>query len=331
VLAVVLLALAGLAACSGKSKKDQQQTPAIQTFAGTGVRWISGANANFPADIQPWSAWTGRSVDLALTFVTRTSWGTVVSPDWPLSAFTRDKWPGQLSLAVPLWPVDDAGVPVDGANENDCAAGAYDEHFAQLGRNLQKYGRPDAIIRLGWEFNGDWFRWFPHNVDTWKECYRREVTALRSTAPQVQIDWTMSMHRDTLPDGTDVWAAYPGDDVVDIIGVDYYDMSPPAPTEKIWDDLCDNPSGLCNIIKEARAHGKKFSVPEWGVVSADGGGGDNAFFVDKMYATFRANADVMAYESYWNNHEADNVHSSLLDPVLNPKSAKRYQQLFGAG
>jgi hypothetical protein len=50
-----------------------------------------------------------------------------------------------------------------------------------------------------------------------------------------------------------------------------------------------------------------------------------------MYATFRANADVMAYESYWNNHEADNVHSSLLDPVLNPKSAKRYQQLFGAG
>ncbi|ADP78715.1 glycoside hydrolase family 26 protein [Pseudofrankia inefficax] len=322
----LLLVVAGLSACSHPAPRRPSAPVAVAnpSVAGTGVRWASGANGNFPDEIQPWAAWTGRPVDLAMIFTSRTDWNSVEAPDWPLNAFTRAAWPGQISIAQPLWPDS-------GGNERDCAAGAYDEHWHQFGENLLKYGRGDAIVRLGWEFNGDWYDWYPRNVDVWKRCYQRTVTALRAAAPDVRIDWTMTMHRDDLPRGGDVWSAYPGDAYVDIIGIDYYDMSPPAPTQGLWDRLCVAPSGLCTVIQQARARGKKFSVPEWGVVSGAGGGGDNPFFVQKMYAMFQANAGILAYEAYFNNADADNVRSSLLNPTLNPRSAQRYLQLFGPG
>ncbi|WP_307874785.1 glycoside hydrolase family 26 protein [Frankia nepalensis] len=323
-LVALLIAVTGLVACSGGS--DDDPGPVID---GTGVTWVSGANANHPEDTELWREFTGRDVDLAMMFVTRSSWDTVVSPEWPLNAYTPDKWPGQFSVAVPMWPVQDGQYPL--GNERECAAGEYDEYWAEFGRNLQKYGRGDAIVRLGWEFNGNWFKWYPEDSETWEECFRREVTAIRSTAPDVQIDWTMTMGRDEMPNGDNVWAAYPGDEYVDIIGIDYYDMYPPKPTQETWNRTCVKPSGLCTVVKEARARGKKFSVPEWGVVSGEGGGGDNPFFIEKMYEIFHANADILAYEVYYNNAEEGNVRSSLVGPVLNPKSAKRYQELFGAG
>jgi hypothetical protein len=317
----LLLIVAGLGACSHSAPRQPSAPVAVAnpSVAGTGVRWASGANGNFPSEIEPWAAWTGRPVDLAMIFTSRTDWSSVESPDWPLNAFTRAAWPGQISIAQPLWPDS-------GGNERDCAAGAYDEHWHQFGENLLKYGRGDAIVRLGWEFNGDWYDWYPRDVDVWKRCYQRTVTALRATAPDVRIDWTMTMHRDDLPRGGDVWSAYPGDAYVDIIGIDYYDMSPPAPTQGLWDRLCVAPSGLCTVIQQARERGKKFSVPEWGVVS-----GDNPFFIQKMYAMFQANAGILAYEAYYNNADTDNVRSSLLNPTLNPRSAQRYLQLFGPG
>lgn len=317
-LVACLVVAGGLVACSG-SKEKTPPPPAV-----TGVRWVSGANGNFPAEIRPWGVWTGRDVDLAMVFGTRDSWQTMVDGGWPLNAFTPAQFPGKLSIAEPLWP--------KGGDENACAAGAYDGYWAQFGRSLVSYGRGDAFVRLGWEFNGEWFWWHPTNVETWKTCYRRAVTAIRSTAPKAVIDWTMTMHRDTLPGGhTNVWAAYPGDDYVDVIGIDSYDMWPASPTEKTWDRQCAKSSGLCTVIKEARARGKRFSVPEWGVVRADGGGGDNPFYVQKMYDVFLANADILAYEAYYNNSEAGNVKSSLLNPELNPQSAKLYRQLFSAG
>jgi len=44
VLVAMLVALAGLAACSGSKKPDAASPP----VEGVGVRWLSGANANYP-------------------------------------------------------------------------------------------------------------------------------------------------------------------------------------------------------------------------------------------------------------------------------------------
>ncbi len=47
-----------------------------------------------------------------------------------------------------------------------------------------------------------------------------------------------------------------------------------------------------------------------------------------MYRTLAANRDVLAYETYFNNSEANNVHSSLLNPNENPNGAAAYASLW---
>nr|MDT0665881.1 glycosyl hydrolase [Micromonospora sp. DSM 115978] len=200
-----------------------------------------------------------------------------------------------------------------------CARGDYDEHWANFGSTLTKFGRGDAYVRLGWEFNGDWFYWYVRDAEAWKQCFRNAVTAMRSTAPDVKIDWNMTHHRDRIPNGTaGVWETYPGDEFVDVVSIDAYDSYPASLTPEIWDRQCHADSGLCTVIEFAREHGKPFAVPEWGLVRSEGGGGDNPFYIQKMYETFVKNADILAYEAYYNNAEPDNVRSSLVAPVLNP-------------
>ncbi len=307
------LLAAGLGACS--SSPEPGPGP-------TGVRWVSGANGNYPADVNAWGTFTGREVGVAIVFTNRTDWYNLVSADWPTAAFTRDKFPGELSIAQPPFPKD--------GNEAACASGAYDGYWRTFGTTLTKFGRADAHVRLGWEFNGGYNYWHVRNAETWKTCFRRTVTAIRSTAPTVKIDWNMNAHTDKLPEsGQDVWDAYPGDQYVDVVGIDSYDFFPASVNEASWDRQCHQRSGLCTVIQFAHDHGKKFAVPEWGLVPPDGGGKDNPFYINKMHETFVANAANLAYEAYYNNSEQGNVLSSLYKPDLSPKSSKRYQELFG--
>lgn len=287
------------------------------------VTWVSGANGNYPAEVNAWQKFTGRQVDLAIVFTDRSNWYNMTQAEWPVGVFTRDAFPGELSIAQPLFPPD--------GNEATCAQGDYDGHWADFGRTLVKYGRGDAYIRLGWEFNGDWFYWFARDAETWKTCFRNAVTAIRSTAPDVKIDWNMTHHRDTIPNGSaSVWDLYPGDSYVDVVSIDAYDSYPASVTQELWNRQCDAMSGLCTVIDFAAKHGKKFAVPEWGLVRSTGGGGDNPFYIQKMFEAFAANAGNLAYEAYYNNAEENNVRSSLTAPVLNPDAAATYLKYFGA-
>ncbi|EFC84823.1 glycoside hydrolase family 26 protein [Parafrankia sp. EUN1f] len=319
-LAVVLLAVAVIVFTGG-----DEDVPATHPTT-TGVSWTSGANANPPNDLASWEAWVGRPTDVAVVFTARTNWQTITQADWPMSDFRPETYPGQLSIAQPLL--------AKGSSEAACAAGAYDSHWRDFGATLVRNGRPDAIVRLGWEFNGDWFDpWLPKDTGTWKVCFTRAAAAIRSTAPQVQIEWDMTAHRDTMENGDNVWEAYPGDDVVDIIGIDAYDSSPASLNQKIFNQQCNRASGVCTVAKFAREHGKKLAVPEWGLDrrASAGGGADNPFYIEKMYEFFVANQDILAYEAYYSASpsEEENVASSLHNPATNPNSAKRYLELFG--
>ncbi len=287
-----------------------------------GVSWPSGANANPPHDLAAWEAWTGRETDVAVVFTVRDSWQKIVADDWPLSGLRPDSYPGRVSVAQPLFS--------ESGNEAACARGDYDGDWATFGRTLVRNGRPDAYVRLGWEFNGNWFWWYPRDTATWRTCYQRAVSAIRSSDPAVRIDWNVSAHRDVMPNGDGVWAAYPGDQYVDIVSVDAYDSYPPSFDQVTFDRQCAQPSGACTVARFAREHGKRFAVPEWGVVRSGGGGGDNPFFVQAMHAFFAANRANLAYEAYFTATDAGNVQSALINPPSNPRAADRYRQLFGA-
>ncbi|MEU1482932.1 glycosyl hydrolase [Streptomyces sp. NPDC005752] len=152
------------------------------------------------------------------------------------------------------------------------AEGRFDEHFRGLAERLVQLGVPDTVIVLGWEMNGTTYthRCGPDPA-AWKTYWKRIVTAMRSVPGQkFRFDFAPSRGTDAVP-----WTeCYPGDDVVDIIGMDSYDQ-PPART---FDEQVNEPYGLRKQVDFAAEHGKPISFPEWGLFR----NGDNPEYMRRM-------------------------------------------------
>jgi hypothetical protein len=123
---------------------------------------------------------------------------------------------------------------------------------------------------------------------------------------------------------------YPGDDVVDLIHCDVYDWwathvrgADPTPLTKPRYG-----TGLADVASFARRHHKLMGVGEWGLATPGngGGGGDNPAFVTAMHRFLVANADVVAYECYF-DEPASYLRSSL-NTGQNPKAAAAYRRLW---
>jgi len=110
--------------------------------------------------------------------------------------------------------------------------------------------------------------------------------------------------------------------------IDSFDGYPPANTRSGWKEQVGSTYGLQFWANFARRHHKGFSVPEWAVYSGDewgrNGGGDNAAYIARMFAFFRRNADVLTYETYFN--EPDDYQRGALE--LNPRAAREYRDQF---
>ncbi len=309
------------------TKPPAAQVPVVPVGGGGGSvpGGMSGVSAGSMTQVRAWESFRGSSVNAVLTFADRSSWQTITNP-WVGSG------PEKFSTFNGTWVISQPFFPTGGGDMNSCASGAYSSHWADFGRWLVGKGRPASIIRLAWEFNGNWFPWSVSKTSatTWVNCFRQVVGAIRSTDPQARIDWALNAH------SGGAWSVYPGDQYVDIIGIDSYDQWPASTTDAAFAQQCADPTGLCSVIAFARVHGKQFSVPEWGLVSksdtgagrAGQAGGDNPVYIRNMYQTFAANRDVLAYETYFNNSEAGNVHSSLVGPNENPSAAATYASLW---
>ncbi|EFC84830.1 glycoside hydrolase family 26 protein [Parafrankia sp. EUN1f] len=290
--------------------------------AATDGLFPSGVAAHTMAEVNAWAAFRGRPVDVVVTYTDRADWDDVVSP-WMGGVFAN--YPGTLVVSVPLFP--------EVGNMTSCAAGDYNAKWRQFGRWLVNQGRGDSFVRLGWEFNGKWFDWYAGaNPTAYVKCFQNASSSIRSADPAARIDWNLNAHG---PD-YNAYDVYPGNDYVDVIGIDSYDQYPPSRTVKEFTDQCNAPQGLCDVIRFARQHGKLFSVPEWGVVSQrntvagarGAAGGDNPLYIQQMYSVFRQYAISLAYEAYFNEGDSGDVHSSLVNPNMHPASASTYNSLW---
>ena len=314
---------------------EQPEVPAVAGAAAapsgldtrgtlSGLPWMSGVyNSHQLSQVMAFGNWRGRPLDFAHVFTVRgEGWEPIVQPHWPFDDF-KD-FPGRLLVSQPTFPKGQG-------NNAACARGEYDEHWKRFGRFLVEKGRPDTIVRIGWEFNGLFMYWHSDPEGTvFAECFRRIATAIRSTNPDVLIDWSFNAHNSPVPKGNSPWAAYPGDEYVDFVGIDPYDWYPASKDEATWTRQCEDPNGLCYLMKFAREHGKKVGVGEWGVASCNpNGGGDNPFYINKMYETFMANQDVMGYEAYFHDAAPGNVCSTIMNGGQNPNSSAVYKRLFG--
>jgi len=180
-----------------------------------------------------------------------------------------------------------------------CARGDFDWVWREAATRLTRNGVPNIIIRLGWEANGTWFPWSINgNYAGYKACFRRAVSVMRSVQPQLRFEWPMNRSVYSSKLNTLVTQAYPGNDVVDIVGLSYYDHWPAATSQSVWDSSFK--PELDFWANFARTNGKKLGFGEWGLGDKRGGAFDNPLYIANMNTFFRNNRDIIAYESYYN-------------------------------
>ncbi|MFI6092123.1 glycoside hydrolase family 26 protein [Streptomyces sp. NPDC051218] len=191
------------------------------------------------------------------------------------------------------------------------AAGAFDQHFRVLAERLVKLNVPDTVVVLGWEMNGTTYthRCGP-DPESWKKYWKRIVTTMRSVPGQkFKFDFTPNRGRDAIP-----WTqCYPGDDVVDIVGMDSYDQ--PMGTD--FAEQVSEPYGLKQHVEFAKAHGKEISYPEWGLFR----NGDNEEYMRKMLAWMDEHKPLY-------NTVTDYCPHGVWQCDDNPKSSKAYRALL---
>jgi Glycosyl hydrolase family 26 len=256
----------------------------------SGLPWASGVYPvdGTPAGAAAFAAWRGRQLDVVDAWSARATWTQIDDPTW-----LYQRWKGEpytMAFGVPMLPEDVPGVSLQA-----CADGAYDAYWHEFGTVISSYGLGHSIIRLGWEFNGNWYVWQATDPTTWARCWQQIVTSVRSTAPDLQWDW--DVNRGISAGLADPALAYPGNAYVSMIGIDSYDEWPSATTATGWETQLNGPQGLNYWLRFAKAHGKLLSVPEWGsVATGTQSGGDDAQYVNDMRAFFALNASAIAFE-----------------------------------
>ncbi|MFI1437826.1 glycoside hydrolase family 26 protein [Streptomyces fructofermentans] len=225
-------------------------------------RWLGGAELRVAHTYLPGDLWS--NIEGLPGFLD-------VWADW-----TREKKDRMFVLNVPMLERNEEGVSdaeVRGLLRSG-AAGQFDGHFRKLAERLVELEVPETVIVLGWEMNGITYthRCGP-DPEAWKTYWNRIVTTMRSVPGQkFKFDFAPNRGRDAIP-----WTqCYPGDDTVDIIGMDSYDQ----PHGQSFDQEVSEPYGLQAHVDFAKAHGKPISYPEWGLYR----NGDNATYMKRMLA-----------------------------------------------
>jgi hypothetical protein len=286
--------------------------------------------------VQDFEKWLGRDVDYVVDFSTRATWEQLSQPQEMIDHWKGSKYRQVYSLG--MLPTDELDHTIERG-----AAGEYDGYFQELARRLVEANQGDAIIRVGWEFNLKESRWATGDSKAFIEYYRRIVAAMRAQPGQeFQFDWNPNNGKGEY-DAVDY---YPGDDVVDYIGVDAYDTSwannsYPYPedcntecrTERqtnAWNNaIYGGHRGLKFWSSFARSKAKPMSLPEWGMWERQDqhGGGDNPEYLRRMKAFIADPKNRVAYQAYFEYNGEDGPHRLM---TTYPESGEVFRGLFGA-
>ncbi|MEU6549886.1 glycosyl hydrolase [Streptomyces sp. NPDC046915] len=299
--------------------KPPAVTPPSLQGLGTAFGAFLSSEADGVARIPQLSHWLGGAeLRVGHTYLPGNNWSEIEGDLDFLDAWARwrnEKTDRMLVLNVPLQERNEEGVSdsdVRGLLRRG-AAGEFDHHFRALAERLVRLKVPDTVLVLGWEMNGVTYthRCGP-DPEAWKTYWRRIVTTMRSVPGQkFRFDYAPSRGQDSVP-----WTrCYPGDDTVDIIGMDSYDQ----PTGESFDEQVKEPYGLQAQVDFAKAHGKLISYPEWGLFR----NGDNAEYMRRMLAWMDEHKPLY-------NTLTDYCPHGVFQCRANPKSADVYRAyLFG--
>ena len=340
---------------AASSEANLKVGPAMAVYRGV----------NETAKVDAFAAWLGQPVIWAEDTIGSDSWNNVGWPIWWLE--TWSKWvnakPGRRFIfAVPMLtgPVDGSG-PKQGTvgvgepvSLEKAATGAYNINYQQLAENLVHYGLGDSILRLGWEFNGDWYAWRAKGkAQAYAEYWRQIVKTMRAVpgAQNLKFCWNPNL-------GLQQFASeegWPGDGCVDMIGLDVYDESwlpetYPWPAgasaaqiearqRKVWEkQTYGGDHGLVFWSKFGRQHNKPLAICEWGVKIWPNrhGGMDDPYFVEQMHRFITDPANNVYFHCYFDfNCEPPDGHHKISPDAPGatnadfPRASAKFKALFG--
>ena len=304
----------------------------VSDCPGAGKAAVGVFRETNPAELDAFEAWLGCRVEYVIDYSARNSWADIEDP-----SYLHRAWSGEgrrLVLGIAMLPEED-----DSATMAAGAAGEYDVHYKTLAERLVADGEQDAILRVGWEFNLSESRWFTRNEADFK-TYWRNIAVVMDSVPgsKFNFDWNVNNGRGPV----DARSYYPGDDVVDIIGVDAYDVAGnayPYPNTcddpcriarqtKAWDEeIFGGRNGLASWQSFAAEHRKPMSLPEWGLwARPDGtGGGNDPAFVHRMHDFILDPDSNMAYQAYFEFNGDDGEHRLM---TTFPDAGAVFRRLF---
>ncbi|MFF3633544.1 glycosyl hydrolase [Streptomyces sp. NPDC002250] len=262
----------------------------------------------------------GTEVKVGHTYLPGGTWRDIEGPPGFLDAWAAwrlAKPDRTLVLNVPMQEHNEENVSDDQVRQllRQGAAGEFDQHFRTLAERLVEQRVPDTVVVLGWEMNGITYthRCGPDPA-AWKTYWKRIVRTMRSVPGQrFRFDFTPSRGRDAVP-----WTeCYPGDDTVDIIGMDAYDQ----PAGLSFAEQVKEPYGLRQHVDFAKAHNKPVSYPEWGLFR----NGDDTDYMRGMLAWIEEHRPVY-------NTLTDYCPHGVWQCAQNPRSSQVYRSfLYGRG
>lgn len=320
-----------------------ETTPTVKTgvYRGAGG-W--GANA-----VPAYESFVGKPVDYGLDFQATDTWDNQAWPGWQ-----ADAWKGRTVVlgATGIFPGGwDRTFNGTRVGWSQAAAGEYDAHWRRLGERLVATGQSAAVLRGAHEFNGGWFahRVHPEEAPAFTAAWRRWVTIMRAVPGQsFSFDWNPTLGNEWPLYQPEI--AYPGDAYVDRIALDVYDgwynrgwahggaQPTTAERDEVWNRMLNGERGLRFWRDFSIAHGKRMSLPEWGLrlwKEDDGlvhGGGDNAVFVQRMAALIKDPAWRIDYHAFW-----EDPGQGVVDPdasgraVAVPNARAAFLAAFGPG
>jgi hypothetical protein len=317
------------------------------------------------ATLSDYENWAG-TMDVIVDFPSRDSWDKMANEGiysgWGLGGTNWDESrKSKVVISLAMVPEN-----LKSSRESEIRAGANGQrnfYFQSIAQSLKNNGYGNATIRLGWEFNGDWYA-HSSNDNTpqeWIGYFRQIVDTMRSVpGTNFRINWNpnhmQNWHRPAAQ-------FYPGDNYVDEIGLDVYDACWESDTYPIpagaseiekqrrrrnaWIAIktkyrvsteAGYPSGLDGWVRFASEHGKPLTIPEWGVnerLDASGdfenSGEDNPYYIEQMYNWMKLN-NVTWHGYFENFYEDGNEGDRRLNPIdgttKHPLARAKFKELF---
>jgi hypothetical protein len=301
------------------------QALAASSGAGHGVAHgvslaVYAGEAN-PGGVANFASTTGTSPTLATDYLNKGSGWASMAAAANIKAWSPT--PYRLTIGVPILP--GVGTLAQGAT------GAYDRYFTTLGQNLVSDNEANAILRLGWEFNGNWFTWSVANAADAANfvAYWHQIVTTMRAVPGEKFKFLWNPNGPS-PTSYNPGLAYPGDAYVDYVGTDNYDNFWGSPFKPLpaWIHQLSEQWGLNWLTTFATAHNKPIAIPEWSdEYRTDGHGlGDDPSFMDHMAGWFVTNR--VAFAGIWSYDSSSTYRNNLLDGTF-PKALAEFKKDFG--